>query len=695
MLNEFETEICYGALFDAWAKPCGNWNLIRHAATQATDLFSTFSLTENAKGIFSMSFEHTQVAMLDVQMTSKLVVLRQISGVRCEAVVPNRTILKRKAKSSSPFQISVNIFGPREAADEVSEALAKVNAFLQHPQTLNVDVEYHNPDMLIFPGQKTAMNDLIGTSQLLLEESKLSRDVRGILESLGQVAEGDELGYLEGLVSTLTQHQQQGVHFVIQREDELFCRGLSAHISQITGVDSPTQADGILFGLGGLIADVMGIGKTLTILTSILHSANKAQDFSYFGHPVPESEMKHSLTKATLVVVPSVQLMENWESEILRHFSMHTLRHIRFHGPNRLQTVEALTAPDIVITTYATLAADHDSRGLLYRMEWYRVVLDEAHHIRNSTSKQWKAVANLRSIRRWCLSGTPIQNKMEDLASLAGFLQLPPLSSKDSFEKHVLRPLSESSTNSKPLREYMEAYCLRRSESCLSLPASREEVVPLYLSPPEREVYDGVLENARRQIDDMVSSSKHAGVRCSKLFTALLRMRMICNTGTYESTQDSRGILTSQSLLKPNSLQSLCERCSATDGDTLMLLSTCEVCPDCMRPLHQRSPSPVSSLASCLENVAVSANGRELSTKLEAVVGRLVSASHSRNKAIVFSYWKTTLHILARLLRASGVVYLQVDGETSFVDRSNRLRAFKEESKAYVLLMTVETGAVG
>ncbi|KAK2601325.1 hypothetical protein N8I77_010781 [Diaporthe amygdali] len=480
MLNEFETEICYGALFDAWAKPCGNWNLIRHAATQATDLFSTFSLTENAKGIFSMSFEHTQVAMLDVQMTSKLVVLRQISGVRCEAVVPNRTILKRKAKSSSPFQISVNIFGPREAADEVSEALAKVNAFLQHPQTLNVDVEYHNPDMLIFPGQKTAMNDLIGTSQLLLEESKLSRDVRGILESLGQVAEGDELGYLEGLVSTLTQHQQQGVHFVIQREDELFCRGLSAHISQITGVDSPTQADGILFGLGGLIADVMGIGKTLTILTSILHSANKAQDFSYFGHPVPESEMKHSLTKATLVVVPSVQLMENWESEILRHFSMHTLRHIRFHGPNRLQTVEALTAPDIVITTYATLAADHDSRGLLYRMEWYRVVLDE-----------------------------------------------------------------------------------------------------------------------------------------------------------------------------------------------------------------------VSSLASCLENVAVSANGRELSTKLEAVVGRLVSASHSRNKAIVFSYWKTTLHILARLLRASGVVYLQVDGETSFVDRSNRLRAFKEESKAYVLLMTVETGAVG
>lgn len=56
---------------------------------------------------------------------------------------------------------------------------------------------------------------------------------------------------------------------------------------------------------------------------------------------------------------------------------MNILRHIRFHGPNRPQTGEALIAPDIVITTYATLASNHDSRGLLYRMEWYRVVLDE------------------------------------------------------------------------------------------------------------------------------------------------------------------------------------------------------------------------------------------------------------------------------------------------------------------------------
>lgn len=240
---------------------------------------------------------------------------------------------------------------------------------------------------------------------------------------------------------------------------------------------------------------------------------------------------------------------------------------------------------------------------------------------------------NLRTARRWCLSGTPIQNKMEDLASLAGFLQLPPLSSKASFEKHVLKPLSESTTNSKPLRAYMEAYCLRRSEYCLSIPVSHEEVVPLYLSPPERQDYDGVLDNARRQIDDMVSNDKYTGVRCTKLFTALLRMRMMCNTGTYALIQEPQDMLTSLPFLKPGDLQSQCERCSAADGDTLMLLSTCEVCPDCMRPLHQRSPSPFTPLPSLLEDVAGSSNGRGFSTKLEAVVQKLVSASNSGHKA--------------------------------------------------------------
>lgn len=248
------------------------------------------------------------------------------------------------------------------------------------------------------------------------------------------------------------------------------------------------------------------------------------------------------------------------------------------------------------------------------------------------------------------MSGTPVQNRLEDLASLARFLHLTPISSKEAFEKNILIPLSEPQTNSKPLRAYMQAYCLRRSESCLSLPASREEHIPLYLSPAERKIYDQVLENARNQIDDMVSSGQNT--RCTKLFTALLRMRMICNTGTFNST-GTGNFLTGRAFTSVQGIavQDHCERCSATDGDTLLLLSTCDVCPDCMRPLRQPSPSPspaahpspqtpnevmaANMAQSELSGFAQGLDQQKFSTKLNAVLKNVVNTSSSTNKAYV------------------------------------------------------------
>lgn len=221
---------------------------------------------------------------------------------------------------------------------------------------------------------------------------------------------------------------------------------------------------------------------------------------------------------------------------------------------------------------------------------------------------------------------------MEDIATLAGFLQLEPLHSRSLFEKYVLKPLSEPAIDSVPLRAYMQAYCIRRSEACLRLPASREEVVSLSLSPPEREVYDDILKNARRQIDDMVSTGNNS--RCAHLFTALLRLRMVCNTGTFRPDEGGQSLLTTQPLAKrSDALINQCERCSATDGDTVMLLSTCGICPDCMRPLHQRYSSPLPYTTSHLQGSPMSSNNTGFSTKLEAVARNVACASMSGNKA--------------------------------------------------------------
>lgn len=303
-----DTDMCDNQLFDAMAKPRGKHKVMwQEGSTGSTNGFMLFELTDKNIGVFTIVSDNVQLADLDIDTASKLMATRQIPGTRYEAVVEKRSITKRPAKTSSPFKLSINILGPSKAADEVSRVLAKVNAFLQHPQALGVDVDYCNPDMLVFGCQDSTMTHLVGAyTPLSWEETRLSRDVQGILESLGVVADGDQLGHIEGLISGLTKHQQEGVRFVLQREDESYSGNLSQRILLATHADCSDRV-ALRPGLGGLIADVMGLGKTLTILASILHSPEKAYDFNHFGHPMTAPSDGSIPTKATLVVVPSIR----------------------------------------------------------------------------------------------------------------------------------------------------------------------------------------------------------------------------------------------------------------------------------------------------------------------------------------------------------------------------------------------------
>ncbi|KAI5925447.1 SNF2 family N-terminal domain-containing protein [Camillea tinctor] len=451
----------------------------------------------------------------------------------------------------------------------------------------------------------------------------------------------------------------------------------------------------------------MGLGKTLTILAGILHSVPEAVDFaSFYGAPECKYPAKIR-TKATLVVVSSAQLLESWESEVQAHISPGALSSVRFHGQDRPRDPEALRSVDLVLTTYATLAADHTGRHVLHQIEWFRVVLDEAHWIRNPSSKQFWAAVSLCSRRRWCLTGTPIQNKLEDLTSLAQFLQLPPLSTKATFQRHVLAPLSQGGPNfAKPLRAYLEAYCLRRSEKCLSLPPSRQEDVTLQLSYEEQKLYESLLGETRRQINSLIS--KGDTIKCSIPFRAMLKMRMLCNFGTFPS------IKSNTNFLEQSGLEIGCERCSATDEDTRVLLSNYSFCPDCGRQLRPSSPlsESVDSQTTdadsiCINTMPVLDGSAQIlgaginhtlstgfSTKLSAVVQNITFGG-PESKNIVFSYWTSTLDLLSKLLEQARIPYCQIDGRVGYVERSTRLKTFKEDPQVLVLLMSIGTGAVG
>ncbi|KAI1449012.1 P-loop containing nucleoside triphosphate hydrolase protein [Annulohypoxylon stygium] len=603
--------------------------------------------------------------------------------MKASTVVQSSVFTKRqRGRNRLPqlFALSINVYGTNSSADGISSQIAKLSIYLQHPRSLYAEVEYRNPQYLIFNNEDIDMRQLIGigSDSPQISQMKISKEVENILESLTGVNFTGEKFEVPGTLTSKLK-EQDGLRFILQREGKEFSQQLSAQLCQVI----MARAEETSVSFGGIIADVMGLGKTLTTLAAILYSLPEAKLFSDFYKKPLEKKAHRVRTKATLVVVPSAR----------HHICPKALSFTRFHGSSRPQSPEALRLTDLTLTTYATLAADQAGRRVLQQMEWYRVVLDEAHWIRNSDSKQFRAAASLCTMRRWCLTGTPIQNKLEDLTSLAQFLQLSPVSTRGG------------PNFAKPLRTYLEAYCLRRSERCLTLPPSKPEYVLIQLSPEEQRLYKTVLDETRRQIDSLVSDGDI--MKCNQLFVAMIKLRMVCNLGTFSTTQTRAGS-SGQPYLEVG-----CERCLKMNDNDLMHLSGCVVCPDCGRPLRLSSPlsssidnqrdagndyGDINAIAGKMTQIlAASSNSVQqvgISTKLSAVVEN-VRRSGLETKSIIFSCWTSTLDVLYQMFKEANILCLQIDGRVGNVERSTRLKTFKEDSQARILLMSFGTGAVG
>lgn len=138
---------------------------------------------------------------------------------------------------------------------------------------------------------------------------------------------------------------------------------------------------------GGVLADDMGLGKTLQVISLIMTSG--------FGEG------------PTLIVAP-VSVMSNWEQQFERHVKEDQRPRIfRYHKAGTYSKNDLLNH-DVVITTYDKLRNDQTSKGILLSVEWHRVVLDEAHAIRNFSTSRAKAAFQLKAKSRWMLTGTPM-----------------------------------------------------------------------------------------------------------------------------------------------------------------------------------------------------------------------------------------------------------------------------------------------
>lgn len=259
------------------------------------------------------------------------------------------------------------------------------------------------------------------------------------------------------------------------------------------------------FHLGGCLADDMGLGKTVQVL-ALLHARHG-----------PSGDARHP----SLVVVPK-SLVFNWMREAERFTP--ELRLLDHTGMGRSIAAIDPASVDVVITTYGTLRRD---AAALSAITFHYAVLDEAQAIKNASSASAKAARLLKAEHRLAMSGTPVENRLEELWSLFEFLNPGMLGSSSAFASLLRLPVEGARAGGRDLLgAALRPVILRRTKAQVAteLPGRVEQTLSVELEGAQRKFYTGLLESYRRSL--LGEIDRH-GIAKSRMhiLEALLRLR--------------------------------------------------------------------------------------------------------------------------------------------------------------------------
>ncbi|KAK7985710.1 hypothetical protein PG996_005052 [Apiospora saccharicola] len=749
--------ICFGSIIEVKVQPHDINKLNEYTSGQLLPV-QCFNVVQEGD-FLTLDFWGVKFGRLNKGLCRGLHDLVAQNQVQIQAFIPRDDLITamqcRNSRIPEPLPAEINIYGSKANAREIGATLSKSGIFLQRPQYGLEISEYYNPHILRMdgypdplpfeepPGSQDSTKDSQETPERGTGESREptrrndTAVVDSILDSLSHHPMLQDIAAVPEIKTSLLDHQKEGIDFVYRRETEQIDSDLSLwkyndkdadepfyqHV--LSGAKQPKRAE----ARGGIIADEMGLGKSLVIISTITGSLSRAREFVAAENQQRQSQPGRKPTSgATLIIVPSSLLIDNWVDEVRKHTYAGALSFHKHIGSARHRETHYLYDRPIIFTTYATVAAEF-RRGdsTLAKINWFRIVLDEAHDIRNRSTKQFQAVASLSARHRWCLTGTPIQNSLDDLGALVSFLKVPILEKAPTFRKLITNPInSESRARFKNLQALLRTVCLRRTRQLLDLPEPRTEERRLPLSAAELCDYRNLLLQGRLQIDMAVSQRGKTNVK-SAFLESLLKLRLFCNNGRTNAIMQCgpTGLPTDPTealcYLEQHG-ENMCAYCSGVilfisespgnDGGNFIAGCSHLLCHNCV-PYHrgekERCPTcagqegsvPHTTLPSSGMHIEPTVGdgstdiGRTIPypSKLLALLSDI--GQNPREKSIVFSSWKKTLSLVSQLFTTYGIQHKTIDGSLPSGERIKVLKDFRSFSGANILLMTLGTGAVG
>ncbi|WAR53304.1 hypothetical protein PtB15_2B735 [Puccinia triticina] len=537
---------------------------------------------------------------------------------------------------------------------------------------------------------------------------------------------------LRELVEGMYDGDMDGVDVEAAMPDGLSCKLLPHQVVGVNWLKSREEGK----KKGGILADDMGFGKTVQSIALI--SAHK--------------QLEKGAPKTTLVVCP-LALKDQWVDEVEQKSDLSV---ILYHGPKRHQIAHKLHKYRVVVTTYDVVSSEwqnpkkagqtpggssddedelSDGPGgkkskakgkkkakpcpLFTKedgspMRFWRIILDEAHVIKNRNAQKTKACFELRGTYKWCLTGTPIQNGVEDLFPLLRFIgpSVKPFNDYAQFQEKILKPMKSSNGKGAivKIQALLKIILLRRSKESrdkagnpiLKLPG--KELILLrtpFRTSEESQFYQSVTE---RMADRMAKISASGDVQRSyiTILTLILRMRQATlhpALGSDKADADNLEATDAKNTSTVEDLEDKVDELAAQIGGMGVTQAQAK-CTICLEVL----PAEAADAAHCVAcarqlRLAKTFEGMQSSTKVARLLELLdeIQAEDPKTpkKTIVFSQFTSFLNLIEPFIKKAGYGYTRYDGAKSADEKTRALDKIKSDPKCTVLLISLKCGSVG
>jgi len=482
-------------------------------------------------------------------------------------------------------------------------------------------------------------------------------------------------------------------------EEFLKATGLACHPYQVEGVKwmLKNEVEGNLICdkyniRGGMLCDEMGLGKTIQMLGVIMENFNIK----------------------TLIVLP-LALLNQW-AQIIKKKVGHTS--LIYHGAAKKKiTLAQLNEAPIVLTTYGEISIYENKKkesSLLHQVNWYRLVFDEAHHLRNKSTGVHNGALNLKTTIRWLMTGTPIQNSKQDFYSLCSVLGVPSVyyAKKEnlvSFVKaFILRRTKESIGLKIPevITQYINTEWTNSSEmKCAVNIHKKAGLMPASMPNPTENSISDVL-NLQYTIQSFMLAKQaciYPPLMKSRIAPFVKKIKKCTECPVcleHLEHLDDASKKNDDSENSPRRLK-LCDHVFHKKCIEAWLATTNATCPLCRTPVTSKE-----EVVSTLE-VADMAEAMTCASKIDAVINMLMARQSNGNAKIVFCHYAGEIDVINERLTAVGMNVVIIDGRFTQKERHRILmmtanyhetsnhETSKDASNAVIILIQIQTGCEG